>query len=115
MSEITERVEAGAALLDEKLPGWWREIDLEKLNLASRCNCVLGQLNGATANTSFAYSAAAAALGVGYMDEIPLGFEAPSVRGFGSERNAQTGEYRALTAAWRDLITSRRAAAEVTA
>lgn len=39
-----KRVKRGAALLDQKLPGWFVEIDLEKLNLASDCQCVLGQL-----------------------------------------------------------------------
>src|SRR5712672_2645116 len=39
-----KRVLRGARLLDEKLPGWFVEIDVENLNLGSACNCVLGQL-----------------------------------------------------------------------
>lgn len=34
----------GAALLDERMPGWYKRIDLRSLNLASEYNCVLGQL-----------------------------------------------------------------------
>lgn len=39
-----ERVAAGAAFLDQNWPQWWVEIDEDNLNLASACNCVLGQL-----------------------------------------------------------------------
>jgi hypothetical protein len=38
------RVERGAALLDERLPGWAKQIDLTILDLSSGCDCVLGQL-----------------------------------------------------------------------
>jgi hypothetical protein len=37
-------VAAGAALLDEKRPGWFHLIDLERLHLSSTEQCVLGQL-----------------------------------------------------------------------
>jgi hypothetical protein len=37
-------VKRGADLLDEKLPGWFIEIDLYKLELSNACQCVLGQL-----------------------------------------------------------------------
>lgn len=45
---IAERVAAGAALMDEADPGWWRAdadraIDLEALDLAQTDMCVLGQ------------------------------------------------------------------------
>lgn len=38
------RIEKGMALLDERLPGWERKIDLGTLDLQSGCDCVLGQL-----------------------------------------------------------------------
>ena len=38
-----DEIIAGANLLDEKLPEWEGRQDLEKLDLASPCNCVLGQ------------------------------------------------------------------------
>ena len=43
MSQINERIEKGAALLDEKIPTWIDKQDLLWLNLMSPCMCVLGQ------------------------------------------------------------------------
>lgn len=43
---VAERVAAGAALLDEKMPGWHARIRLPELNLGSECQCVLGQVYG---------------------------------------------------------------------
>lgn len=40
---IETRVARGAALLDEKLPGWVDRIDLDKLDIGNPCQCVLGQ------------------------------------------------------------------------
>ncbi len=39
-----KRATRGARLLDRVLPGWFIELDVEKLNLGNGCNCVLGQL-----------------------------------------------------------------------
>ena len=39
-----DRVARGAALLDEHLPGWTDEIDLDDLDLENPCLCVLGQV-----------------------------------------------------------------------
>lgn len=41
-----ERVRNGAAFLDRELPGWHQDIDLDRLELSSSCDCVLGQLWG---------------------------------------------------------------------
>lgn len=41
-----ERVERGAAWLDEHEPGWELKIDLGELNLASCYKCILGQVYG---------------------------------------------------------------------
>lgn len=46
MTEIEERVRRGAELMDEKMPGWFLRVDLDSLDMASPCRCVLGQLNG---------------------------------------------------------------------
>lgn len=45
-ADARERVARGAALLDEKRPGWAERIDLPTLSMASDCMCVLGQLEG---------------------------------------------------------------------
>lgn len=48
MSAIPANVLRGAEFLDEKLgPDWDEEIDLNRLNLGSTCNCIVGQLNPA--------------------------------------------------------------------
>lgn len=39
-----EAVANGAQLLDERVPGWWREISLDTLKLSNCRNCVCGQL-----------------------------------------------------------------------
>jgi hypothetical protein len=44
--ELAERVERGAALLDERRPGWWDEVDVEALDLDLCSRCPLGQLWG---------------------------------------------------------------------
>ena len=41
---VKERVTYGAALLDEKKPGWREKIDLEILAISSCRYCVLGQI-----------------------------------------------------------------------
>lgn len=46
----SELVARGAALLDSRLPGWADQIDLESLNIADGCECVLGQLGSRRVN-----------------------------------------------------------------
>jgi hypothetical protein len=77
-------VEAGAAFLDKRRPGWDRLIDLDTLDMGDPRNCVLGQLYG------IIY---AAIIGVFVDDEERLGFE---------------GNYAVLTADWKRLIRERR-------
>src|SRR4051812_8967527 len=43
---ISDRVANGAALLDEKLPGWERQADFSDVDIASFHKCVLGKLFG---------------------------------------------------------------------
>jgi hypothetical protein len=43
---LSPAVERGAALLDEKCPGWAERVDVESLNIASMRRCILGQLYG---------------------------------------------------------------------
>jgi hypothetical protein len=42
---IPKNVQRGVALLDERLPGWRRNVSRD-VNLASDCDCVLGELFG---------------------------------------------------------------------
>jgi hypothetical protein len=101
MATIAERVARGAALLDEREPGWWKRIDLGKLDLASTCRCVLGQLWDDAPELWFdtgPYKRALDELGLYHGKDEDLGFD------------REDGEhYPPLTAAWRELIEDRRA------
>jgi hypothetical protein len=110
---IAERVAKGAALLDEKRPGWDAAIDLAVLDLESCRLCVIGQLFGAAYEMAWAgrwpdggwlgpFSYGVDALGLG-----------PSLRAeFAHGFDGRSGEYADLTAEWRRLIAARRLAAE---
>jgi len=41
--KYAERIERGAAFLDEKVPGWREKIDLDKLDIRASSHCVVGQ------------------------------------------------------------------------
>lgn len=43
---LARRVVRGAALLDEKAPGWDSAVNPDELRMASSCGCVLGQAYG---------------------------------------------------------------------
>jgi hypothetical protein len=100
MSTIAERVARGAALLDEREPGWWQRIDLSKLDLASTCRCVLGQLwidMAIEDDEEDPYNMALRDLSLYHGRDEDLGFD------------REDGEqYPPLTAAWRELIEERR-------
>jgi hypothetical protein len=114
---VTARVERGAALLDEKRPGWWREIDLEALSIESRCGCVLGQIGHAVYNvnpkSAFNYADGLHVVGIEAHAACGYGFDQETdpeeSTSFAEGEQAVREEFEALTAAWRDLITARRA------
>lgn len=43
---ITQRIQNGAAILDEALPGWEKRVDRSTLDIQTNGHCVLGQLFG---------------------------------------------------------------------
>ena len=43
---VAERVARGAALLDEKVPGWRERINLDTFAISSCERCILGQVYG---------------------------------------------------------------------
>jgi hypothetical protein len=88
--ELAERVERGAALLDERRPGWWDEIDLETFEMANVCRCSLGQLWGS-------YAKGKEALGIDLIPGCALGFISHIADG-----------YPVLTVLWRAAIERRR-------
>jgi hypothetical protein len=103
METMTERVVRGAALLDERMPGWEAKIDLDRLDLDSVWECVLGQLYGQDPNWN-GYDRGKLVLG-------GMDIATAADHGFSQGETGTTyGEYRELTNAWCDLILSRRAA-----
>lgn len=79
---------AGAALLDARMPGWFRDINLDDLNQASTLSCVLGQLYGE-------YYKGIESLNVGGVDErVAYGF-------------SSNDDYVNLTEAWKEIVNSR--------
>lgn len=86
---IAERVAAGAAWLDAEQPGWVDRIDLDRLNLASSCRCILGQL---------------------FNDYFKVGLHPnrKEAMGFQVITGDPYTEYEQLEAAWIALIEDRR-------
>jgi hypothetical protein len=123
MTAITERVERGAALLDERRPDWWREIDLDRLALKSPCNCVLGQIGerqyGPSTYSLGRYSDGLDLMGLRPLDGRDYGFDMDidpdAFTDWKEGEAAVKRDFDALTAAWRGLITKRRESAAVTA
>lgn len=88
-TDIDERVERGAALLDQVRPGWHIEVDITRLHLGSYTRCVLGQLFGEFRDgTAVLFPGDAA-------ESIAYGFDGDD-------------EHTDLTLAWLDLINERR-------
>jgi len=85
-------VERGAALLDERLPGWDAEIDVENLNMSNACDCVFGQLFGS-------YDKGLRVLVMDQGTSKTFGFFV-----------WPTSRWSSLSFAWRNLIRERRAA-----
>jgi hypothetical protein len=98
MSEVLERVNRGAALLDEFDPGWWEVIELETLDIGSARRCVLGQWAEANQDLEWVGN---------YSDALPvvLGrgstYKREKTHGFLSGLQASVTD---LTDAWREAI-----------
>jgi hypothetical protein len=109
---IAERVAAGAALLDEKLPGWDKDIDLGFLDLASPCRCILGQLHYDEGRPARSFDAGLSSLGLfPYSNAVKLGFNVePAMPAGEDDEDPEDAEFAALTEEWRRLILARREA-----
>ena len=96
MSNAYDNAEAGAAVLDQEVPGWAKHIDLDGLDMSigdgdtDTCGCILMQLYGT-------YDRGRAALG------YPDSFQAERL-GFVS---AFSAEYPALDEAWTAQVKAR--------
>jgi hypothetical protein len=115
VDRVDVRVARGARYLDELVPGWDKVIDLERLDLASSCACVLGQLAldskpaktwewfgicrffGLIVGKNRPSDRRHSSVSLGFQAYWPPGHDGPGAR-----------SYRTLTAAWRTLIEARR-------
>lgn len=101
---IPERVAKGAALLDEKLPGWVDRIDLDRLNVQSGCDCILGQeFSGSATEDAPGFVIGLFGLFGGELTEAML-------HGFTIGGGYDT--FPALTREWRRVILARRGQAD---
>lgn len=98
----------GAAFLDNAKPGWYREIDIQRLDLSIGPNCVIGQLYGGEWG-SFSK-------GILHLDIVgqtsDLGFSAQD-DWFIHEPQLEAqleAQWEALTDEWRELVNARLAA-----
>jgi len=94
---LAAAVARGAGLLDQLFPGWLDRVDLDRLDLSDPDGCLLGQMYGS-------YGLALSVLRISEVTAADYGFQA-------STRWHPRRQFAVLTAAWRDLITSRRAPA----
>ena len=97
MTDYKQRVQKGAALLDERSPGWLDRVNVRNLDLGSCFDCVLGQLGGT-------YKDETRRLGMNHEDSIEYGFNVPSLDDLREERL----QYEALTDEWRKYIAAAR-------
>lgn len=96
----SERVQAGATWLDDKVPGWHNMIDIRTLDVEDADNCILGQLD-------FWY----------YVDGMAtISWKSAVSRGFGTEfrGGGDVVSYGELHTEWVKLI-ERRTNQEVSA
>lgn len=115
MSELTieQRVQAGVEWLDENRPSWVEEIDLVELDMDSCNMCVLGQLFGNFWDAPISDTPPPIE-----QEELAAYHEMAGARGFSygrritipAEEAALDEDLDALTAEWRRVIESRRAA-----
>ena len=90
MATVEERVAAGAALLDDRRPGWFKDIDCGSLDIASAQACVCGQL----------------------FESFYVGIRELDIDGHSQEYGFAVGASTVseINAAWRDLIVQKRLA-----
>lgn len=119
IADLGTAAATGAVLLDHEKPGWWKEVDVNTLDLGNPAYCVLGQLYG---DTTYGYPdydgyevGIAELFGDVYVNDtefdsthpvVPNGFDLAIVAS-----NSLTSHYAALTEAWKFQILSRAAAA----
>lgn len=105
LEQMQVAVEKGAIMLDEKRPGWYQKVDLERLDLRFCARCVLGQISGNKRSMN-PYDIECHALGLSPADAVAYGFNQDAAPEFASIRQSQS--WADLTRLWREQITRRR-------
>lgn len=95
-----KQVADGARYLDLNAPGWFRSIDLNRLNMVNPCYCVVGQLF-----RSFVAGLERLDVDLDDGDDFALGFDRPDSLGLDYSR-----DLAALTPIWKREICARLAA-----
>lgn len=100
---IQDRVARGVALLDERSPGWVNKVSLNKLNMWSSADCIVGQVLGN-------YCAGIRVLGLDTKGAANHGFQADlgtriTLPAPPALLDLVARDYTALTAEWRRVIT----------
>ena len=108
--KYTACVAAGAALLDEYHPGWERLVFLDKLDMSSLEDCIVGQIYGSWGEGSDA-------LGGDWdmWNMAAYGFERLLIDDTSSSNRRATDHYQCLGGEWISLILDRREKASLAA
>ncbi len=105
MTTIAYRVARGATLLDQERPGWYKEIDLDLLDMEGGDVCVLAQLFGEGPGDHEAYVRGAAAL---FGSEVGHQHADSAAHGFITKADESYTVYGDLTEAWKRVIRATR-------
>ena len=110
--EAAARVAKGAAYLDEVCPVWVEHVEVNTLDMADSCRCVLGQLHGYYRDACELLFATPRVLGLSWPGRMQAAFDAAAALGFDapvSRVRAETAtDFALLQDAWVELIAARR-------
>lgn len=98
------RAARGAAVLDDRDPGWAARVDPGRLALADGSACVLGQLSGEYRRGLRARVFDLSSAPSRFVSPVDLGFQAVGDLGDAAEGL----DYALLTRAWREIVEARR-------
>lgn len=100
---IRERVERGARLLDDSLPGWQMRIDKARLRMCDAHGCILGQLHDEGPFAASGYTIGAKSFGLWDEEVMVNGRLIPATVHYGFN-GAHMWEYEYLLAEWLRLL-----------
>ena len=87
---FAEEIARGAAFLDERVPDWRAQVDLERLYMPDPFNCVIGQVCG------------------NYYQDLDMSLGESTSHGFNIMWSGEDEIWDELTAEWREYIEATR-------